>query len=300
MATYQTQGFTLDNSGKRIVVDPDLPDRGPSAHRSQRRQEQRHPQRGVDGNDVARTRSDPEGPRPARRVGVHRAHLRRLHGRARARVGARGRGRAPDQDPEEREHHPQPDARDLVLAGSPGPLLPPARARLGRRRVGAQGGPEEDLGDPAEHLAVAEVVARVLPRRAEPAEEVRRERPARHLRQRLLGQPRVQAAAGSEPPRDDALPRGARLPEGHHQDPDDLRRQEPAPELAGRRRPVADQCRRGRRGRRGQHGLPQHGGRHLQPHDRVHRPGLHPRPARDRRATTRIGRRSAAASRART
>ena len=111
----------------------------------------------------------------------------------------------------------------------------------------------------AEHLAVAELVAGLLPRRAEPAEEVRRERPARHLRQRLLGQPGVQAAAGGQPDGDDALPRGARLPEGDRQDPDDLRRQEPAPELAGRRRAEPDQRRRHRRGRRGEHGLPQHG-----------------------------------------
>ena len=152
----------------------------------------------------------------------------------------------------------------------------------------------------AEHLAVAELVARLLPRRAEPPEEVRRERPARHLRQRLLGQPGVQAAAGSEPDGDDALPRGARLPEGDRQDPDDLRRQEPAPELAGRRRAEPDQRRRHRRGRRDQHGQPQHGQRHLRPHDRVHRPGLHPGPAGDRRRSTRTGRRSAAGCRART
>ena len=64
------------------------------------------------------------------------------------------------------------------------------------------------------------------------------QRPARHLRQRLLGQSGVQAAAGSQPDGGDALPRGARLPEGDRQDPDDLRRQEPAPELARRRRAV--------------------------------------------------------------
>ena len=68
---------------------PDHADRGPSAHRGQRRQGQRDPQRGVHRNDVARPRGHPQGPRPARRVGVRRADLRRVHRRARAGVGAR-------------------------------------------------------------------------------------------------------------------------------------------------------------------------------------------------------------------
>ena len=103
---------------------------------------------------MARTRSDPQGPRPARRVGVHRAHLRRVHRRARARLGARGGRRDRNQDPEEREHHPQPDARDAVLAGSPGPFLPSACARLGRHRFGAQGRSEADLRDPADRSPI--------------------------------------------------------------------------------------------------------------------------------------------------
>ena len=41
------------------------------------------------GHDGARLRDHPEGPRPARRLGVHRAGLRRLHDRARAGLGAR-------------------------------------------------------------------------------------------------------------------------------------------------------------------------------------------------------------------
>ncbi len=149
--------------------------------------------------------------------------------------------------------------------------------------------PEQDVRDPEEHLAVAERVARILPRSAEPPEEVRRERPARHLREGLLGQPGVQAAAGSEPPRDDALPRGARLPEGDREDPDDLRRQEPASELAGRRRAEPDQRRRHGRGGRDQHGQPQHGQGHLRPDDRVRRPGVHPGPAGDRRLLQGLG-----------
>ena len=80
------------------------------------------------------------------------------------------------------------------------------------------------------------VVAGLLPRPAEPAEEVRRVGPARAVPQRLLGPPGVQAAARGQPDGGGALPRGARLPEGDRQDPDHLRRQEPAPELAGGRR----------------------------------------------------------------
>ena len=72
---------------------------------------------------------------------------------------------------------------------------------------------------------------------------LRRVGPARTVPQRLLGPPGVQAAAGSQPDGGRALPRGARLPEGDRQDPHDLRRQEPAPELAGRRRAVPDQRR---------------------------------------------------------
>ena len=88
---------------------------------------------------------------------------------------------------------------------------------------------------------LAEVVARLLPRPAEPAQDVRRERPARHLPQRLLGPPGLQAAARSQPDGGGALPRGARLAEGDRQGPHDLRRQEPAPELPGRRRALLDQ-----------------------------------------------------------
>ena len=220
---------------------------------------------------MARPRGDPQGPRPARCVGVHRAHLRCVHRRACARLGASGRRRDRNQDPEEREHHPQPDARDAVLAGSPGALLPPACARLGRHRIGAQSRPQADVRDPAVDFQPSELVARLFPRRAEPAEEIRRRWSAGDLRERLLGQSRVQAAAGGQSAGDDALPRGARLPEGHRQGADDLRRQESAPELARGRRAEPAQCRRHRRRRGEQHGGAQHGRRHLRPHRGVHR-----------------------------
>ena len=64
-------------------------------------------------------------------------------------------------------------------------------------------------------------------------------RPARHLHQRLLGPPGLQAPAGGEPAGGGALPRGARLAAGRHPAAHDLRRQEPAPELPGRRHGLA-------------------------------------------------------------
>ena len=44
-------------------------------------------------DDVPGDRDDPEGPRPARRMGVHPAHLRRVHDRPRHRVDPGGRER---------------------------------------------------------------------------------------------------------------------------------------------------------------------------------------------------------------
>ena len=44
-------------------------------------------------------------------------------------------------------------------------LLPPPRARLGRRRVGAQGRSEEDLRAGAEHLDLSQFLAGILRRR---------------------------------------------------------------------------------------------------------------------------------------
>ena len=145
MATIQTQGFTLDNSGKRIVVDPITRIEG-----------HLRIEVNVDKDNVIRNAVSTgtmwrglevilkgRDPRDAwafveRICGVCTG----VHALASVRSVEDALG---DQDPEEREHHPQPDALDAVRAGPPGPLLPPARARLGRRRVGAEGRPEEDL-----------------------------------------------------------------------------------------------------------------------------------------------------------
>ena len=60
------------------------------------------------------------------------------------------------------------------------------------------------------------------------------------------GHPAYKLPARGQPARRGALPRGARVAEGDRQGPHDLRRQEPAPELPGRRRALLGQPRRGR------------------------------------------------------
>ena len=84
-----------------------------------------------------------------------------------------------------------------------------------------------------------------------------------------------------------ALPRGARVAEGDRQDPHDLRRQEPAPELPGRRRALLDQHRRGQRHQRRAAGLRRHAVRRGAA---VRRAGLHSRPAGRRVVLQGLGR----------
>ena len=85
-----------------------------------------------------------QGPRSARRVGVRAAHLRRLHHGARDRVDPRGRERDRRRAAAQRAAAAQPDHGGAVRAGPRRPLLPPARARLGRHRLGAVGRSGED------------------------------------------------------------------------------------------------------------------------------------------------------------
>ena len=122
------------------------------------------------------------------------------------------------------------------------------------------------------------VLARLFPRHAEPPEEVRRIRPARSVRERLLGQSGLQAAAGSQSDGGHALPGGPGFPEGNRQGPYDFRRQESASQLAGGRRALRHQLERRGRGRRDQHGAPQLGQEHHRPEPGIHRQGLYSRP----------------------
>ncbi len=82
-----------DRHGQSCCHRPHHPDRGAPARRSrgEGRQGRRRLQLRDDG---ARLRDHPEGARPARRVGVHRAGVRRVHDGARAGVGADRRRRA--------------------------------------------------------------------------------------------------------------------------------------------------------------------------------------------------------------
>ena len=97
--------------------------------------------------------------------------------------------------------------------------------------------------DPAKTSEIAQSISNwpktspeYFARRSEPVGEVRRERPAWHLRQRLLGPPGLQAAAGSQPARRRPLYRGPGMAEGNRQGPHHFRRQEPAPQLSRGRR----------------------------------------------------------------
>ena len=120
-----------------------------------------------------------------------------------------------DQDPGERQLDPQHHAALAADARPSRALLPPARARLGQSGERAEGRSEGDQRAAEEAISPqpSEVLARLFPRRAEPPEEVRRERPARAVQERLLGQSGLSAAARSQPDGDDALSRGARLPD---------------------------------------------------------------------------------------
>ena len=92
MGLETPNGFNLDNSGKRVVVDPVTRIEG-----------HLRVEVNVDYNNVIRNAVSTgtmwrgievilQGPRPARRLGLHRADMRRLHRHPRADLGAR-RGR---------------------------------------------------------------------------------------------------------------------------------------------------------------------------------------------------------------
>ena len=108
--------------------------------------------------------------------------------------------------------------------------------------------------DPGQTSSLAESIsdwplssAEVLRRRPRPRQGVRRSRPARPVRQRVLGPSGLPAAAGSQPDGGRALSRSARLAARVHQAPRRARRQEPAsPELPRRRHGHAGRSRTAR------------------------------------------------------
>ncbi len=133
--------------------------------------------------------------------------------------------------------------------------------------------PAKTVGARAVHLGLAAVERELLRGRARSHQGLRRSRPARTVRERLLGPSGLQAAAGSESDGGRALPRGARLAARVHPHARRARRQEPASAELPRRR-------HGDAGRSQQSGVAQHG------HDRraqaAHREGARLR----RRAST--------------
>ena len=152
MVTVSTpNGFRLDNSGQRIVVDPVTRIEG-----------HMRIEVNVDKDNVIRNAVSTgtmwrglevilkgRDPRDAwafteRICGV-------CTGSPRAGLGTRGRRRAGHPDPEERQHHPQHHAAHAVCARPSRPLLPSARARLGRCRLRPEGRPQGDLRTGAEH-----------------------------------------------------------------------------------------------------------------------------------------------------
>ena len=106
-------------------------------------------------------------------------------------------------------------------------LLPPARARLGRRRLGTEGRPEGNLGAGQSISSWLKSSPATSPTRRKAA-PVRRAGPAGHLRRRVLGPPEYKAAARGQPDGRGALPRAlaaTRCREAARH----LRREEPHP-----------------------------------------------------------------------
>ncbi len=164
------------------------------------------------------------------------ADLRRVHDGPRARVGAGGRGRAGHRGARERADHPQHHLGDAADPRPRRPLLPPARARLGRRHAGAEGRPGQDVAARRIDLVVAEVEPELLQGDPGSREGAGRQQAAQPVHRRLLGPSRVPPAARGEPDGGGALPRGARVAARLHPHPRGAGRQEPEPADLPRRR----------------------------------------------------------------
>ncbi len=235
---------------------------------------------------MARHRGHPAGARSARCLDLRAAHLRRLHHRARDRLGARDRERAGARGAAQRAVHPQHDHRRARHPRSHRPLLPALGARLGRHRLGAAGGSEGRRRHRAELVGLAAEQRRRVHQGPAEDQRLRRFRPARRVRQRLLGAPGDEAAAGGQPAGGRALPAGARLPAARQPDRRRPRLEDAAhPEPGGRRGLQPDQP---------EQPVDADAGATLQDQvadrrdRRVRQPGLSPRCRGDRRALCRL------------
>ena len=143
--------------------------------------------------------------------------------------------------PGQRQPDPQPDDRRAIRAGPRDALLPSARARLGRRRLRAQG---RSGGDRRRWRKSISPYAKSSPGYfADVQKRLKTFVDSGQLgifANGYWGHPGVQAAARGQPDGGGALSRGARLAARRRPAAHDLRRQEPAPELPGRRRAGAD------------------------------------------------------------
>ena len=193
-------------------------------------------------DDVPRHRADSEGPRSARRVGVHAADLRRLHDRARDRLDSRGR-----------ERHRRGAAAECAAAAQPDHCARSACRITSIHFYHLHALDWVDIvsalsADPVEDLVARRSrspTGRCRARRTSPACAIASRRSSiaasSAVRERLLGPSGLPAAARGQPDGGRALPRGARLAAGVHQAARRARRQEPAPaELPGRRHGDAD------------------------------------------------------------
>ena len=150
------------------------------------------------------------GARPARRLGVHGAHLRRVHRHPRRRR-ARWRTRS-GSDPGEREHHPEHHAPHALRATTSCTSTTCTRSTGSTvSALKADPRPPRDLAQ-STSLRWAKS-SRVFPRPAGAAQALRRGGQLGPFKNGYWGTRAYQAAAGGEPRHGGgALPRGARFP----------------------------------------------------------------------------------------
>ncbi len=168
----------------------------------------------------------------------------------------------------------------------PGPrhrLLHAPVARLGGLPGGADRRPVGHGGPREVHGPLVPLQPRALQGRPGPPPRLGGVRPARDLRERVVGPSGVHAPAGGRPPPDVALPRRARLAAPVLEAADDARGQEPAPPVVPRRRdgdgpavgrPQRRPPRRAPAAGRARHAAGAVGEGDLR-HDRPHRRGAH-------------------------
>ena len=160
---------------------------------------------------VARHREDPARARPARRVVVHAALLRRLHHGARHGQRAFGGRCSEAGSAAQRPVHPEPDSHRARAARSHRALLSAVGARLGRRAADPEGRSGRCFQAGREPVALDSELAQRIESCAGQGEGRRRQRPAGNLCQRVLGTSGDAALARGQPAGVLALSAGTRV-----------------------------------------------------------------------------------------